>query len=92
MYYCYLVRCSDNSLYCGITNNLKKRVADHNKVSKTGAKYTYSRRPVMLVYYEQCFSRQMALKREIEIKKFTKTQKEALICKIRSSPDIKVFE
>lgn len=92
MYYCYLVRCSDNSLYCGSTNDLEKRIANHNTTSKAGAKYTRSRKPVKLVYYETCGSKQEALKREIEIKKFTKKQKEALIGKIRPSPDIKVFE
>ncbi len=79
MYYCYLLRCADNSLYCGITNDLKKRVAEHNSISSHAAKYTRSRQPVKLVYFEKCNNKETALKREIQIKKLEKSQKEELI-------------
>ena len=77
-YYVYLVKCSDDSLYCGYTNNLEKRINDHNN-SNEGAKYTKSRRPVKLVYFEQVKNKNEALKREDEIKKLPKEEKVNLI-------------
>jgi putative endonuclease len=73
----YIVRCSDNSLYTGITNDLHRRVKAHNE--GRGAKYTSSRRPVVLVYEEQCRTKSAALKRETQIKGWTKARKEALV-------------
>lgn len=79
-WFVYLVRCADNSLYCGITNDLGKRIAAHN--SGAGAKYIVpSRRPVVLVYQEQLPSKGKALSREAAIKKLRKSQKEALLHK-----------
>jgi putative endonuclease len=72
----YLVRCSDGSLYCGISNDVEKRVLSHNEGK--GAKYTRSRLPVELVYVEEVGSRSEALRREIEIKKMTRRRKLAL--------------
>ena len=70
----YLLRCSDNSLYCGWTTDLEKRIEAHN--SGRGAKYTKSRRPVELVYYEECESKSAAMKREWFIKhKMTREEK-----------------
>jgi len=77
-YYVYLVKCSDDSYYCGYTTNLKKRVDDHNN-SKAGAKYTKSRRPVKLVYFEQVKNTRVALKREDEIKKLSRKDKVKLV-------------
>jgi len=62
----YLVRCSDNSLYCGVTNHLKKRLAAHN--SGSGAKYTRSRRPVVLAAVSHGMTKSDALKLEYQIK------------------------
>ena len=76
-YYCYIVRCSDNTLYTGITNNLERRIAVHNK-GKGGA-YTASRCPVELVYSEYIGSKGDALRRELQIKSLTRVQKLALI-------------
>ena len=73
----YLVRCADGTLYCGITNNLERRLAAHN--SGRGAKYTRSRRPVTLIYREPCPDRPAALRREAAIKALTRTQKLALL-------------
>jgi len=78
MYYLYMVRCSDNSLYTGITTDLKRRILEHNE-SKKGAKYTKSRRPVVLVYEEKFENRAEASKREYTVKKLTKSKKEELI-------------
>jgi putative endonuclease len=78
-WYIYIVRCSDNSLYTGVTKNIDRRVAEHNTSDKLGARYTQSRRPVTLVYEEASESRSAASKREIEIKWLTKKRKEFLI-------------
>ena len=63
----YLLRCSDNSLYCGVSNNIEKRVIEHN--SGMGAKYTRSRRPVVLVGTSRDMTKGEALKLEYRIKK-----------------------
>ena len=76
-YYVYMLRCNDNSIYTGMTNNLENRVKVHN--SGKGAKYTRSRKPVKLIYSETLPDRSSALKREAEIKKLTREQKEALL-------------
>ncbi len=78
MWYVYLLRCSDNSLYCGITNNLPRRLKTHN-LGK-GAKYTRSRLPVRLVWQEKHNSKSSALKKEIKVKKKSKREKEKLVC------------
>lgn len=77
MNYTYILKCSDNTFYTGWTNNLKKRVEKHN--SGKGAKYTKIRLPVSLIYYEIFDTKQEAMKREYEIKKMTRKQKEQLI-------------
>lgn len=71
--YTYIVRCRDNTLYTGWTNNLEKRIADHN--AGKGAKYTKSRRPVELVYYENFETKEEAMKREYAIKHLTREDK-----------------
>ncbi|MBI5123588.1 GIY-YIG nuclease family protein [Candidatus Roizmanbacteria bacterium] len=79
MYYLYILRCSDNSLYCGQTKDLQKRIQEHNFDNVKSAKYTKGRRPVKLVYFEKYQSLSKVLKREFEIKKLTKAKKEILI-------------
>ena len=76
MYFAYIMRCADGTLYTGCTNDLDRRLAAHN--AGKGAKYTRSRRPVVLVYREQAADRSAALRREIALKKLTKAQKETL--------------
>jgi len=73
-YYVYILQCSDNSLYTGITTDIERRVFEHNNSDK-GAKYTKIRRPVILVYSEKCDNRSIASKREYEIKKLTRSEK-----------------
>lgn len=73
----YMVRCSDKSLYTGITNNLNARLEKHN--SGKGAKYTRSHYPVVLAYTEKVETKSKALKREIQIKKLKKLEKEQLV-------------
>lgn len=76
MWHVYLLRCADGTLYCGITTDLKRRVAEHNRGD--GARYTRGRRPVELVYAETAEDRSEAARREYEIKQMRRTQKEAL--------------
>ena len=76
MNYTYILRCRDNSLYTGWTNNLQKRVADHNL--GRGAKYTRARLPAALVYYETFPTKEEAMRPEAAIKKLSRTQKERL--------------
>ncbi len=79
MHYIYLVRCSDDSLYCGWTTDLKRRIDAHNGHIPGGAKYTRGRRPVTLVYSESFHQKQEAQRREYAIKRMTKTKKLGLI-------------
>ena len=69
----YLLRCGDGTLYCGITDNLDRRLAAHR--SGKGAKYTRGRLPLELLYQEDCPSHSEALKREIAVKKLPRTEK-----------------
>ena len=77
MNYTYLLRCADGTLYCGWTNHLEKRVEAHN--AGKGAKYTKSRRPVILVYYEEYETKSEALRREAAIKKLSRQEKLRMI-------------
>ena len=82
MNYVYLLRCSDDTLYCGWTTDLEKRLDAHNNGS--GAKYTRSRRPVELVYFEEYDSKEEAMSREWKIKQMSRKQKMELINNRRS--------
>ena len=75
--YVYILRCKDNSYYTGWTNDLDNRILMHN--SGKGAKYTKSRLPVELIYFEKCADKSEALKRERAIKQLTRKEKEKLI-------------
>ena len=77
MNYTYMVMCNDNSIYTGWTNNLEKRMKAHN--SGKGARYTRSRLPVILVYFEEFATKEAAMKREYELKQLTRTQKLKII-------------
>ena len=75
--YMYLLECADGSLYCGWTNHLEERVRAHNE--GRGAKYTKSRRPVTLVYYEEFATKQEAMQREWAVKQLDRKKKRELI-------------
>ena len=77
-YFIYILKCCDETLYTGITTDLKRRVDEHNNSDK-GAKYTKLRRPVELVYTEESQNRSTASKREYAIKKLTRKEKLELI-------------
>lgn len=79
-YYIYILRCTDNSLYTGITTDVKRRFEEHISGRYQGAKYTRSRKPVSIEALWQCCTRSDASKLECALKKLTKAQKEKLIC------------
>ena len=85
MNYVYLLRCSDDTVYCGWTTDLQARLAAHN--AGTGAKYTRSRRPLDLVYYEEYEDRHEALSREWQIKQMKREDKLRLIGQASSEAD-----
>lgn len=78
MYFTYILECSDKSLYVGCTNNLEKRLHQHNN-SKSGAHYTKIRRPVTLKYSKKFTTLREARGREAELKKLAHNKKMALI-------------
>ena len=80
MYYLYILRCADKTLYTGITTDLKRRVAEHNS-SALGAKYTRARRPVKLVYAKKFRGRSLAARAEARMKKLTRKEKLIIIKK-----------
>lgn len=85
IWYLYILRCGDGTLYTGITTNIEKRLEAHR--TGKGAKYTRGRGPLTLVYREECGSHSQALKRELTVKGLPRNQKEKLIGKnIHFSP------
>lgn len=85
-WYVYVVRCADGSLYCGNTNDVSRRVHEHNTSSR-GAKYTRSRRPVVLVGSWPAGTRSEANKAELRFKKLDKSQKEKIVGQPRSTDE-----
>ena len=77
-YYVYILKCTDNSYYTGITSNLEKRVMEHN-AGKYHEAYTYKRRPVELVFFQDFMEPNQAIMFEKIIKKWSRAKKEALI-------------
>jgi putative endonuclease len=84
-YFVYILKCADNTLYTGYTNDIEKREDQHNGIGDTssakklGAKYTRGRRPVKLIYSESFDSRSKAMQREYSIKQMNKKEKELLM-------------
>lgn len=78
-HYVYIVECRDNTLYTGYATDVAKRIKEHNSDSGLGAKYTRSRRPVRLLYTEECADRGEAQSREYAIKQLNRTQKMELV-------------
>ena len=79
MYYTYIIRCTDNSLYTGMTNNINKRMEEHFKKEKEGAKYTKSHQAQKVEAVWQCKEKSLACKLEYRIKTLSKANKERLI-------------
>lgn len=78
-WFAYMLRCSDGSLYAGVTTDVERRFAEHKEGGKVGAKYTRSRIPLHVAYVEPQASRSEAQKREFALKKLSKQEKESLI-------------
>jgi len=74
----YILKCSDGTLYTGVTIDLNRRLKEHN-TSNLGAKYTRARRPVELIYFENCDDKVQAMQREYAIKQLTRNKKLELI-------------
>lgn len=74
----YFLRCKDESLYCGVTNDLERRLLEHN-TSKRGSKYTRARRPVELVWWAEAESKSWALRMEHRLKSLSKSEKEKIV-------------
>ncbi|MDP3772251.1 MAG: GIY-YIG nuclease family protein [bacterium] len=85
MRYCvYILECADGTLYVGATNDLARRLHAHNSL-KSGARYTRTRRPVVVRYAELCRTRRGAMRREYALKKLTRTQKWELCARANPS-------
>jgi putative endonuclease len=84
----YMVRCDDGTLYTGITNDIERRISEHNS-DKGGAKYTRPRQPVELVYMAIAESRSAAAKREYQIKRMPLIEKRRLVNESRANTSIK---
>ncbi len=76
-WFVYIIECKDKKLYTGITLNIEKRLAEHNK--GVGCRFTKYRRPVKLLFKEFCLDKSLARKREIEIKELRRAEKIALV-------------
>ena len=85
MNYTYILKCADGTLYRGWTNDLEKRIKTH--IDGKGAKYTRSRLPVTLVYYEEFETSKEAQSREVKIKQLSRKQKLELIDKNKNEPN-----
>jgi len=79
--YTYILECKDGTYYTGWTNNLDKRLKDHNEGK--GAKYTKPRLPVSLIYYEEFQTKEEAMRREYAIKRMSRSEKSKLVCEYR---------
>ena len=79
MYFVYILKCFDGSLYTGITTDLERRIKEHNSSNNLGAKYTRSKRPVILVYFKSFANRSLALKQEFKIKSLSRIEKMKII-------------
>jgi putative endonuclease len=84
IWYIYIVRCADETLYCGVAKDLEARIATHN--AGKGARYTRSRRPVELVYRKRCRDQSSAQRLEFDIKQLTRAEKLALIRQRATGP------
>ncbi len=78
-WFVYILRCADNTLYTGITNNIVRRIDEHNNNNRRASAYTRARRPVVLVYQESFHTRSQASKREYQIRQLSRQEKDGLL-------------
>ena len=88
MNYTYILECKDGTYYTGWTNNLEKRLKDHN--NGKGAKYTKARLPVSLIYYEEFQTKEEAMSREYAMKHMTRNEKNKLVSNYREKQAVEV--
>ena len=86
-WYVYMVQCADGTVYTGVTTDLSRRISQHNGALAGGARYTRSRRPVVLVWSAACTSRSAAQKEELAVRRLSRQKKMALIEQYRVSSD-----
>lgn len=86
VWWLYLIRCRDKTLYCGITTDVSRRFAEHQSQSPKCAKYLRGRSPLTLVYQSQIGSRSQASREELRVKRLTRSQKEQLIAHAKLKP------
>jgi putative endonuclease len=86
-WFVYLLQCSDGSFYTGVTNDLKRRVRQHNGEIVGGANYTRARRPVALAWYEACENRSVAQQREHSVRRSPRPEKQRLAAEGMSMND-----
>lgn len=79
LYFVYVLRCKDDSLYCGITTDVERRIQQHNGQRKGGARYTCGRRPVTLAWKSMGVAKSFALRAETAFKAYPKVKKEKFI-------------
>lgn len=79
MWFIYILRCADDTLYTGIARDVARRIEEHNASHRLAARYTRARRPVVLVHLEPATTRSAAARREHAIKRMTRAQKQALV-------------
>lgn len=85
LWYVYMIRCCDKSLYTGITTDISRRLAEHNAQGKKAAKYLRGKQPLELVFQLSVANKSIALQTEYKIKQLTKSDKETLIRKMRQN-------
>ncbi|MFW5734689.1 MAG: GIY-YIG nuclease family protein [Oceanidesulfovibrio sp.] len=81
----YLLECADGTLYCGVTTNMERRLAEHNGEAPGGARYTRARRPVRVAACAACPDRSAACKLEAQIKRLPRTEKLSHLCMVHAS-------
>ena len=82
IYFVYILRCADGSLYCGMTTHPERRTRQHNGELSGGGRYTRSRRPVRLIAYRSCSGKGVALSLEARIKKLPRDRKLDALCSL----------
>ena len=86
VWYVYIVNCADQTLYTGVTTNIRRRLRQHNGETQGGAKYTKCRRPIKLVWWREAVDRSSAQKLEVKIRRMSRSKKFLLIAGINSWP------
>lgn len=90
MWYLYIIRCADSTLYTGITTDVERRFSEHADQGKLAAKYVRGKAPLTLVFTVEAGTRSAASRLELKLKRLTKTQKELVVSGVKSLADLSV--